>query len=257
MKVATYNVNGINGRLEVLLAWLAEARPDIVTLQELKAPDERYPADAIAAAGYDAIWHGQKSWNGVAILSRCGTPIETRRGLPGDPDPGQSRYIEAAVNGIIVAGLYLPNGNPRPGPKFDYKMAWFAALHAHAATLLASKAPVILAGDFNVMPTELDVYKPERWLDDALFAPEVREAYASLVAQGWTDAVRQLHPGEKIYTFWKYWRNDFERDAGLRIDHLLLSPTLATRLVAAGVDRFARAMERTSDHAPTWVELDD
>jgi exodeoxyribonuclease-3 len=257
MKIATYNVNGINGRLEVLLAWLAEARPDFVTLQELKAPDERFPAEAIAAAGYEAIWHGQKSWNGVAILSRCGTPIETRRGLPGDPDPAQSRYIEAAVNGIIVAGLYLPNGNPRPGPKFDHKLAWFAALHAHAATLLASKAPVILAGDFNVMPTELDVYKPERWVDDALFAPEVRQAYADLVAQGWTDALRTLHPGQKIYTFWKYWRNDFERDAGLRIDHLLLSPTLATRLVAAGVDRFARAMERTSDHAPTWVELDD
>jgi exodeoxyribonuclease-3 len=257
MKIATYNVNGINGRLEVLLAWLAEAQPDIVTLQELKAPDERFPAEAIAAAGYEAIWHGQKSWNGVAILSRCGTPVETRRGLPGDPDPSQSRYIEAAVSGIIVAGLYLPNGNPRPGPKFDYKLAWFAALQSHAATLLASKAPVILAGDFNVMPTELDVYKPERWLDDALFAPEVRKAYADLVGQGWTDAVRALHPGETIYTFWKYWRNDFERDAGLRIDHLLLSPKLAKRLVAAGVDRFARAMERTSDHAPTWVELKD
>jgi len=257
MKIATYNVNGINGRLDVLLRWLGEARPDIVTLQELKAPQERFPAAAIAAAGYEAIWHGQKSWNGVAILSRCGTPVETRRGLPVDPDPSQSRYIEAAVNGIIVAGLYLPNGNPRPGPKFDYKLAWFERLHAHAAELIDCKAPVVLAGDFNVMPTELDVYKPERWLDDALFAPEVREAYAALVAQGWTDALRKLHPGERIYTFWKYWRGAFERDAGLRIDHLLLSPKLAKRLVAAGVDREPRSWDKTSDHAPTWIELKD
>jgi len=257
MKIATYNVNGVNGRLEVLLRWLDEARPDIVTLQELKAPQERFPAEAIAAAGYEAIWHGQKSWYGVAILSRCGTPVETRRGLPGDPDPGQSRYIEAAVAGIIVAGLYLPNGNPRPSPKFDYKLAWFDRLHAHAADLLASEAPVVLAGDFNVMPTEIDVYKPERWVDDALFAPEVRAAYAALVAQGWTDALRQLHPNQRIYTFWKYWRGAFERDAGLRIDHLLLSPKLARRLVAAGVDREPRGWDKTSDHAPAWVELKD
>jgi exodeoxyribonuclease-3 len=255
MKIATYNVNGVNGRLGVLLAWLEQAQPDIVTLQELKAPQERFPAEALAAAGYEALWHGQKSWNGVAILSRCGTPVETRRGLPGDPDQAQSRYIAAAVNGIIVAGLYLPNGNPRPGPKFDYKLAWFERLHAHAADLLASKAPVVLAGDFNVMPTELDVYKPERWVDDALFAPEVRAAFAKLVAQGWTDALRTLHPGERIYTFWDYWRNAFARDAGLRIDHLLLSPALAKRLVAGGVDRFARAMDKTSDHAPAWIEL--
>ena len=257
MKIATYNVNGINGRLEVLLRWLGKAGPDIVTLQELKAPQERFPAESIAAAGYEAIWHGQKSWNGVAIISRCGAPVETRRGLPVDPDPSQSRYIEAAVNGILVAGLYLPNGNPRPGPRFDYKLAWFTALHAHAAELLASKAPVVLAGDFNVMPTELDVYKPERWLDDALFAPEVREAYAALVAQGWTDAIRTLHPDERIYTFWKYWRGAFERDAGLRIDHLLLSPPLARRLVAAGVDREPRGWDKTSDHAPAWIELRD
>jgi len=257
MKIATYNVNGVNGRLDVLLRWLSEARPDIVTLQELKAPQERFPAEAIAAAGYEAIWHGQKSWNGVAILSRCGTPIETRRGLPGDPDPSQSRYIEAAVAGVVIAGLYLPNGNPRPGPRFDYKLAWFDRLHAHAADLLASKAPVVLAGDFNVMPTELDVYKPERWVDDALFAPEVRAAYAALVAQGWTDAIRTLHPGERIYTFWKYWRGAFERDAGLRIDHLLLSPVIAKRLVAAGVDREPRGWDKTSDHAPAWIELRD
>jgi exodeoxyribonuclease-3 len=255
MKIATYNVNGVNGRLDVLLRWLGEARPDIVTLQELKS--ERYPAEAIAAAGYEAIWHGQKSWNGVAILSRVGTPVETRRGLPGDPDLSQSRYIEAAVNGVLVAGLYLPNGNPRPGPKFDYKLAWFDRLHAHAAELLASKAPVVLAGDFNVMPTELDVYKPERWLDDALYAPQVREAYAALVAQGWTDALRKLHPNERIYTFWKYWRGSFERDAGLRIDHLLLSPKLAKRLIAAGVDRTPRGWDKTSDHAPVWIELKD
>ncbi len=257
VKIATYNVNGINGRLAVLLRWLKEAQPDIVTLQELKAPDERFPAAAIKAAGYDAIWHGQKSWNGVALLSRCGTPVETRRGLPGDPDPSQSRYIEAAVNGMIVVGLYVPNGNPRPGPKFDYKLAWFAALHAHAADLLASKAPVVLAGDFNVMPTELDVYKPERWVHDALFAPEVRASFAALVSQGWTDALRKLHPDERIYTFWNYWRQAYERDAGLRIDHLLLSPKLTRRLVAAGVDREPRGWDKTSDHAPTWIELKD
>ena len=255
MKIATYNVNGINGRLPVLLRWLGEARPDIVCLQELKAPDEKFPADAIRDAGYEAIWHGQKSWNGVAILSRVGTPVETRRGLPGDPDDTHSRYIEAAVNGILVGGLYLPNGNPRPGPKFDYKLRWFDRLIAHAAGLLASGMPVMLAGDFNVMPTERDVYKPERWLDDALFAPEVRAAYARLLEQGWTDALRALHPQATIYTFWDYFRNAFARDAGLRIDHLLLSPALAPRLREGGVDRAVRGWEMRSDHAPTWVVL--
>ena len=257
MKIATYNVNGINSRLPVLLAWLDQSRPDIAVLQELKATDDAFPVEEIAAAGYDAIWLGQPRWNGVAILSRVGAPVETRRGLPNDPDPRQSRYIEAAVAGVIVAGLYLPNGNPRPGPKFDYKLAWFDALNAHAAELLASGAPVVMTGDYNVMPTEIDVYKPERWTEDALFAPEVRAAFAALVAQGWTDALRALHPDERIYTFWHYWRTSFERDAGLRIDHLLLSPALAKRLVAAGVDRFARAMDKTSDHAPTWIELKD
>ncbi len=257
MRIATYNVNGIKGRLAVLLAWLDQARPDIVTLQELKATADAFPAAELAAAGYDAIWHGQQRWNGVAILSRVGPPVETRRGLPGDPDPAQSRYIEAAVNGIIVGGLYLPNGNPRPGPKFDYKLAWFERFAAHAANLLKSKVPIVLAGDYNVMPAEIDVYKPERWVDDALFAPEVRAAFADLVAQGWTDALRTLYPDERIYTFWHYWRTSFERDAGLRIDHLLLSPTLAPRLIGAGVDRFARAMDKTSDHAPTWIELAD
>lgn len=257
MKIATYNVNGINGRLPVLLRWLAEDRPDIVCLQELKAPDEKFPLGAIKALGYDAIWHGQKSWNGVAILSRVGEIHETRRGLPGDPDDSHSRYIEAAVNGILVAGLYLPNGNPRPGPKFDYKLRWFDRLITHAAELLATGMPVMIIGDFNVMPTERDVRKPERWLDDALFAPEVRAAYFRLLDQGWTDALRALHPDETIYTFWKYWRGAFERNDGLRIDHLLLSPSLADRLIDAQVDNHVRGWEKTSDHAPVWVELAD
>ena len=255
MKIATYNVNGVNGRLPVLLRWLAEAKPDIVCLQELKAPDEKFPAAAIRELGYDAVWHGQKSWNGVAILSRVGSIRETRRGLPGDPDDSHSRYLEAAVNGVLVGALYLPNGNPRPGPKFDYKLRWFARLIDHAADLIASGLPVVLAGDFNVMPTDRDVYKPERWLDDALFAPEVRDAYARLLAQGWTDALRDLHPDATIYTFWDYFRNAFARNAGLRIDHLLLSPALAGRLEAAEVDTQVRGWERTSDHAPVWVRL--
>ena len=255
MKIATYNVNGVNGRLPVLLRWLEMRQPDIVCLQELKASDEKFPEAAIADAGYEAIWHGQKSWNGVAILSRVGTPVGTRRGLPDDPDPSHSRYIEAAVNGLLIGGLYLPNGNPRPGPKFDYKLAWFDAFNAHAADLLASGVPVVLAGDYNVMPTERDVYKPERWLGDALFAPEVRAAYGRLLEQGWTDALRTLHPDETIYTFWDYFRNAYARDAGLRIDHLLLSPDLAKRLKRAEVDREVRGWEKTSDHAPVWIEL--
>lgn len=257
MKIATYNVNGINGRLAVLLRWLELAEPDVVCLQELKAPNESFPEAAIRDLGYDAIWHGQKSWNGVAILSRVGEIQETRRGLPGGADDDQSRYIEAAVNGVLIAGLYLPNGNPRPGPKFDYKLRWFDRLHDHLAGLFDLYAPVVVAGDFNVMPIDLDVYAPERWRDDALFAPEVRQAYAELVAQGWTDALRHLHPGEQIYTFWKYWRQSFERDAGLRIDHILLNRPAATRLVAADVDRRPRGWEKTSDHAPVWVELAD
>ncbi|MHB9879919.1 exodeoxyribonuclease III [Pacificimonas sp. ICDLI1SI03] len=255
MKIATYNVNGVNGRLPVLLRWLEEEKPDIVALQELKAPQERFPEAAIRDAGYEAIWHGQKSWNGVALLSGVGEIFATRRGLPDDPDPKQSRYIEAAINGVIVACLYLPNGNPRPGPKFDYKLAWFEPLIDHAADLLASGAPVVLAGDFNVIPTERDVYKPERWLDDALFAPEVRAAYFRLLDQGWTDALRSKYREEKIYTFWHYFRNAFDRDAGLRIDHLLLSPALADRLVDVQVDRHVRGWERSSDHAPTWAEI--
>ena len=257
MKIATYNVNGVNGRLPVLLRWLAEEQPDLVCLQELKAPQETFPEAAIRDLGYDAIWQGQTSWNGVAILSRVGEIHETRRGLPGDPEDGQSRYIEAAVNGILIGALYLPNGNPRPGPKFDYKLRWFERLIDHAAELLGSGLPVMLAGDFNVMPTELDVYKPERWLDDALFAPEVRAAYFRLIEQGWTDALRTLHPGEVIYTFWDYFRNAYGRNAGLRLDHLLLSQPLADRLVKAQVDAHVRGWEKTSDHAPVWIQLWD
>jgi exodeoxyribonuclease-3 len=257
MKIATYNVNGINGRLPVLLRWLGETRPDVVCLQELKAPQEKFPLSAIEDAGYHAIWHGQKSWNGVAILSRNGAPVETRRGLPGNPADVHSRYIEAAVNGLLVAGLYLPNGNPRPGPKFDYKLAWLERLIAHAAELIATGMPVIIAGDFNVIPTERDVYKPERWLDDALFAPEVRAAYFRLLGQGWVDALRTMHPDEPLYTFWDYFRNAYARNAGLRIDHILLSPTLAPRLVRAEVDRDVRGWEKSSDHAPVWAELAD
>jgi exodeoxyribonuclease-3 len=255
MRIATYNVNGVNGRLPVLLRWLEQAKPDVVCLQELKAPEEKFPVLALREAGYGAIWHGQKSWNGVAILARGNKPVETRRGLPGDPEDLHSRYIEAAVQGITVGCLYLPNGNPAPGPKFDYKLKWFARLTKYAAKLQKSKTPVVLAGDFNVMPTELDVYKPERWVDDALFRPETRAAFHKLVKQGWTDAVRKLNPDECIYTFWDYFRNAWPRDAGLRIDHFLLNPAVAKRLVAAGVDREVRGWEKTSDHAPVWIEL--
>jgi exodeoxyribonuclease-3 len=257
MKIATFNVNGVNGRLSRLVEWLEEARPDVACLQELKAPDEKFPAEAIEKAGYGAIWHGQQRWNGVAILARGCEPVETRRGLPGDPSDDQARYLEAAVNGVLIGCLYLPNGNPQPGPKFDYKLRWFERLIDHAADLLKAKCPVVLAGDYNVIPTDFDVYKPERWLDDALMQPEPRAAYARLLASGWTDALRHLHPDEPVYTFWDYWRNAWARNAGLRIDHLLLSPDAAPRLVAAGVDREVRGREGASDHAPTWVELDD
>jgi exodeoxyribonuclease III len=255
MRIASFNVNGVNGRLPILLRWLEDTAPDVVCLQELKAPQEKFPAAALRDAGYGAVWLGQKSWNGVAILARGCDPVETRRGLPGEPADSQSRYIEAAIDGILVGCLYLPNGNPAPGPKFDYKLRWFRRLRSYARTLLAKELPVVLGGDYNVMPTELDVYKPERWLDDALFRPEVRDAYHDLVAQGWTDAIRHLHPGERIFTFWDYFRNAWGRDAGLRIDHLLLSPQLAPRLKAAGVDRAVRGWPKASDHAPVWIEL--
>jgi exodeoxyribonuclease-3 len=256
VKIATYNINGINGRLDILLGWLDEAAPDVVCLQELKAPDEKFPRKALENAGYGAVWRGQKSWNGVAILARNSEPVETGRALPGDAADDQSRYIEAAVNGVIIGCLYLPNGNPAPGSKFDYKLRWFNRLHAYAKGLLDLEIPAALIGDFNVMPTDLDVYKPERWRDDALFRPEVRDAFAAMLDQGWTDAVRRVYPDERVYTFWKYWRNAFERDAGLRIDHFLLSPQLASGLKAAGVDRWVRALPKTSDHAPVWIELE-
>jgi exodeoxyribonuclease III len=255
MKIATFNVNGIRSRLAALLRWLEQSRPDIVCLQELKASDEAFPEELIQKAGYGAIWHGQKSWNGVAILARGARPNETRRGLPGDPDDSHSRYIEAAIDGLLIGCLYLPNGNPVPGPKFDYKLRWFQRLNEYAASLLALKVPIVLAGDYNVIPTELDVYKPERWINDALFRPETRSAYFELIAQGWTDALRERHPDERIYTFWDYFRNAYGRNAGLRIDHLLLSPSIARRLKTADVDRYVRGWEKASDHAPTWIEL--
>lgn len=257
MKIATYNVNGINGRLPVLLRWLQESTPDVVCLQELKAPQEKFPQQAIEDAGYKAIWHGQKSWNGVAILSKNEQPQEIRRVLPGDDEDTHSRYIEAKLSDITIGCLYLPNGNPAPGPKFDYKLKWFERLTKHAAELFASGNPVILTGDYNVMPTELDVYKPERWVDDALFRPETRAAFEKLVDQGWTDAVRKLYPNDVIYTFWDYFRNAFGRNAGLRIDHFLLSPAVSKRLIAAGVDKHVRGWEKSSDHAPVWIELTD
>lgn len=256
MKIATYNVNGITARLPVLLRWLEETAPDVACLQELKAPHDRFPEQAITDAGYHAIWHGQKSWNGVAILSKHEKPVEVRRALPGDPEDIHSRYIEATVNGILLGCLYLPNGNPAPGPKFDYKLKWFQRLAHHSAELLASGKPVILTGDFNVMPTEIDVYKPERWVNDALFRPETRQAFKSLVDQGWTDAIRKLYPTEIIYTFWDYFRNNYERNAGLRIDHFLLNASMVPRLKSAGVDRHVRGWEKSSDHAPVWVEVD-
>jgi exodeoxyribonuclease-3 len=255
VKIATYNVNSIHVRLPILLRWLHETEPDIVCLQELKTPQEKFPDEPIRQAGYGVIWHGQKSWNGVAMLARNAEPAEIRRVLPGDPQDLHSRYIEATVHGFTVGGLYLPNGNPAPGPKFDYKLKWLQRFSAHAAELVKKSTPVVLAGDYNIIPTERDVYKPERWVDDALFRVEVREAFATLIAQGWTDALRAIHPDATLYTFWDYFRNAFGRDAGLRIDHLLLNRPAAAMLKAAGVDRFVRGWERSSDHAPTWIEL--
>jgi exodeoxyribonuclease-3 len=255
MKIATYNVNGMNARLPVLLKWLADARPDVACLQELKAPQEKFPQETLREAGYHAIWHGQKCWNGVAILARGQEPVEAVRGLPGDPDDVQSRYIEGTVGGVRVGCLYLPNGNPAPGPKFDYKLRWFDRFAAHAAELVGKGEPVVLAGDFNVIPEELDVYRPESWVGDALFLPESREAYRRLLAQGWTDALRHLHPGERVYTFWDYMRNSWGRNAGLRIDHLLLNSAATQRLTRAGVDKDVRRWEKSSDHAPVWIEL--
>jgi exodeoxyribonuclease-3 len=257
VRIATFNVNGINARLVALLRWLEEFQPDVACLQELKAPAERFPVSALNSAGYHAIWHGQKSWNGVAILSRHSPPIERRRVLPGDSEDLHSRYIEASVGEVVVGCLYLPNGNPAPGPRFEYKLRWLDRLLVHSAELLGERSRTVLAGDFNVIPTDLDVYAPERWRDDALFRPEVRTAYQRLLSQGWVDALRSLHPDERIYTFWKYLRNAYPRDAGLRIDHLLVSPLLARHLVAAGVHREVRGRDKASDHAPVWMEIED
>ena len=255
MRIATFNVNGINKRLANLLAWLAEARPDAVCLQELKAEDSAFPAAALRDAGYQAVWQGQRSWNGVAILSRGATPVLTRRQLPGDADDTQARYIEAAVQGILIGCLYLPNGNPYPGPKFAYKLSWLERLITHADGLQRSGLPVVLAGDYNVVPTEFDIYSSKSWKRNALLQPQSRAAYRRLVDQGWTDALRHRHPDKPIYTFWDYFRGHFGRDAGMRLDHLLLSPALTPGLLEAGVDRAVRGAEGASDHAPAWVEL--
>lgn len=255
MKVATFNINNINRRLPNLLQWLKSAKPDIVCLQELKCTDAEFPAPALERVGYRAAWHGQKTWNGVAILSRHAAPVVTRTSLPGDPDHSQARYIEAAVSGILVGCIYLPNGNPQPGPKFDYKLGWFKQLAAHARKLLREDVPVVLAGDYNVAPTAIDIYPTTSWDDDALVQPASRAAYARLVKQGWTDAIRERHSNERVYTFWHYMRKRWERDAGLRLDHLLLSPSLAPRLVSAGVDKSVRGMPGASDHAPAWITL--
>jgi exodeoxyribonuclease III len=255
MKIATFNINNVVRRLPNLLDWLRAAAPDVVCLQELKTPDTGFPAAAIREAGYEAVWRGQRTWNGVAILARDRKPVLIRDELPGDPSDTQSRYIEAAVAGVLIACIYLPNGNPQPGPKFAYKLAWIERLSAHAAELYAAGVPAVLAGDYNVVPTDFDIYPTKSWANDALLQPASRAAFARLVDQGWTDSIRSLHPSEPMYTFWDYKRNRWQRDAGLRLDHLLLSPALAERLVAAGVDRAVRGEVGASDHAPAWVLL--
>jgi exodeoxyribonuclease-3 len=255
MKVATFNINNINRRLPNLLQWLQRKRPDIVALQELKSTDEDFPRVAIEKAGYGAVWRGQRTWNGVAILARNADPVLTRTELPGDATDNEARYIEAAVKGIIVTSLYLPNGNPQPGPKFDYKLDWFRRLRSHAAKFIKQDIPIVLAGDYNVAPTGFDIYPTKSWDRDALIQPKSRAAFKSLVAQGWTDAIRELHPEKPMFTFWDYKRDRWPRDAGLRLDHLLVSPALATRLKKAGVDRAVRGEEGASDHAPAWIEL--
>ena len=250
MKLATFNVNNVNRRLQVLLRWLDEAAPDVVCLQELKAATPDFPRKAIEAAGYSAVWRGQSAWNGVAILARGSEPVATRDRLPNDPDEKQSRYIEAAVNGMIVGCLYAPNGNPQPGPKFDYKLQWMAEFEAHAAELFASGLPVVLAGDYNIVPTPFDIYETTSYDDNALLQPAAREAYQRLLDQGWVDAIRKKHPKEQVFTFWDYMRKRWERNGGLRLDHLLLSKKVARRLVDAGVDRHVRGWDEASDHAP-------
>jgi exodeoxyribonuclease III len=255
LKIATFNINNINKRLDNLLDWLGKAEPDIVSLQELKAEQGAFPASALSDVGYEAVWHGERSWNGVAILARGHAPVLTRASLPGDAGDHQARYIEAAVNGVLVTSLYLPNGNPQPGPKFKYKLAWFERLLTHASELMQSGAPVVLAGDYTVVPTPQDIY-PTRSLDgNALIQPESRELFARLLAQGWTDALRKLQPEGPLWTFWDYKRERWSKDKGMRLDHLLLSPAIADRLADGGVDRWVRGEENASDHAPAWIEL--
>jgi exodeoxyribonuclease III len=255
MKIATFNINNVNRRLPNLLRWLRSAGPDVVCLQELKSTDQEFPVDAFAKAGYGAVWRGQRAWNGVAILARNADPVLVRTTLPGNPSDAEARYIEAAINGIIITSLYLPNGNPQPGPKFDYKLEWFRRLRRHAAKFIRQEIPTVLAGDYNVAPTPLDIYPTRSWDDDALIQPASRDAFSSLLGQGWTDAIRQLHPSKPMFTFWDYKRNRWARDAGLRLDHLLLSPAVAPRLLKAGVDRKVRGEEGASDHAPAWIVL--
>jgi exodeoxyribonuclease-3 len=255
VKIATFNINDVNKRLENLLAWLAKTAPDVVCLQELKARQESFPADAIRALGYEAVWQGERSWNGVAILARDCHPVLTRSSLPGNPEDRQARYIEAAVNGVLITSIYLPNGNPQPGPKFNYKLAWFERLITHAATLRTAGVPVVLAGDYNVVPTVQDIYQTRSLDDNALIQPQSRQAFARMLTQGWTDALRRLHPDGPLWTFWDYKRNRWPADKGMRLDHLLLSPELSERLVDAGVDRWVRSEENASDHAPAWITL--
>lgn len=257
MRIVTYNVNGIKARLPRLIEYLEEQKPDVVCLQELKSSDETFPELDIRAAGYGAVWHGQKGFNGVAVLARGEDPVERRRGLPGDPDDMHSRYLEAEVNGVVIASIYLPNGNPQPGPKFDYKLLWMERLYAHASALWAEERPVVLAGDYNVIPTDADTFSVSAMAHDALMQPESRQVFRRLLHQGWTDALKTRHPVTPLWTFWDYQAGCWQRDAGFRIDHLLLSPPAADRLIDAGVDKSYRGREKASDHAPTWISLRD
>jgi len=257
MRIATFNVNNVVKRLANLLAWLEETAPDVVCLQELKVTDSGFPATALAEAGYGAVWRGQRTWNGVAILARGAEPVLTRDALPGDPSDAQARYVEAAVAGVLIGCLYAPNGNPQPGPKFAYKLAWHARLRAHAAELLASGLPVVLAGDYNVVPEARDIYPTTSYDGNALIQPESRAAYAEMLGDGWVDAVRRVHPEGPVYSFWDYRRNRWPRDAGMRLDHFLLSGPTAARLTGAGVDREVRGRAEASDHAPVWITLDE
>jgi exodeoxyribonuclease-3 len=256
LKLATFNINNVVKRLSCLLEWLNKESPDIVCLQELKAPDRGFPLRAIEEAGYGARWVGERSWNGVAILAKDMTPIEIRRRLPGDPSDVQSRYVEAAAHGVIVGCLYAPNGNPQPGPKFAYKLAWMERLLAHAQMLYETGHPVALIGDYNVVPTDADIYNPRSWLKNALLQPEPRALYQRLLAQGWTDAIQARHPDTRVYTFWDYLRQGWERNAGLRLDHILLSGSLSDGLRDAGVDRWVRGLPNASDHAPAWATIE-